>query len=412
MEDDTKTNTSCKDIARTLIEDLPGRNLNVILGGGLRSFIPDYEPPGRRKDERNLTADWMTNHPNGEYVTDRLEMLGISPATEHVLGIFAPSHMHFNADRNQELEPSLAEMTTTALKVLKRNNTRGFLLVVEAGKIDLAHHYNNAFRALDDTLALDEAIEVVVRNVGKLTQGNLADNRITGFLLLIDLNESLIIVTADHASAIVYSGFATPKEQPILGMDKHLSNIDKKPYQLILYSSGLGFDYYNQTSAVSDYRNSYHKAAIPSTWANHAGDDVPLYAVGPLANILFSGTLDQTFIPHAIAFAMCLSNYKERCETFDQKPSQIRTPDKIYKDMVYQVRQKLQKDVFSKQPTEPKVLEEVMVNFENISETDLYLTSDLIGNSTDENSGNTELSRGLGFIFSLFMVVCYCYLVL
>lgn len=166
MEDDTKADTNCKDIARALIEDTPGRNLNVILGGGLRSFLPDYDPKGRRKDDRNLTAEWMLYHPNGQYVTDRLEMADISPDTEHLLGIFAQSHMHFNADRNQELEPSLAEMTETAIKILTRNNTKGFLLVVEAGKIDLAHHYNNAFRALDDTLALDDAVEVAVRAVG------------------------------------------------------------------------------------------------------------------------------------------------------------------------------------------------------------------------------------------------------
>ena len=169
MEDDTKTDTNCKDIARVLIEDMPGKNFNVIMGGGLRSFMPDTDPPGRRKDERNLTEEWLWNHPKGEYVTDRLELAGISRDAEHVLGIFASSHMHFNADRNQELEPSLAEMTATAIKILKRNNTKGFLLIVEAGKIDLAHHYNNAFRALDDTLALDDAVEVAIRSVGKFT---------------------------------------------------------------------------------------------------------------------------------------------------------------------------------------------------------------------------------------------------
>jgi alkaline phosphatase len=167
MEDDSKSDPTCKDITRQLIEDEPGRNLNVIMGGGLRSFISDWDPPGRRKDDRNLTAEWIANRQNGEYVTDLAQMMNISTTTEHVLGIFGPSHMHFNADRDRELEPSLAEMTTTAIKVLKRNNSNGYLLVVEAGKIDLAHHYNNAFRALDDVLALDEAIDVAVRSVGK-----------------------------------------------------------------------------------------------------------------------------------------------------------------------------------------------------------------------------------------------------
>lgn len=34
-----------------------------------------------------------------------------------------------------------------------------------------------------------------------------------------DLSESLVIVTSDHDSAIFYSGFATPNDQSILGMD-------------------------------------------------------------------------------------------------------------------------------------------------------------------------------------------------
>lgn len=162
MEDDSKTINECKDIARQLIENEPGRSFNVIMGGGLRSF----EGTERRKDGRNLTSEWIKAHPRGEFVTKRSQLLSLSAHTEHVLGIFAPSHMHFNADRDEKLEPSLAEMTSRALQVLKRNSN-GFLLVVEAGKIDLAHHYNNAFRALNDTLALDEAIKVALRSVGE-----------------------------------------------------------------------------------------------------------------------------------------------------------------------------------------------------------------------------------------------------
>lgn len=167
MEDDSKADATCKDIARQLIEDAPGKHFNVIFGGGLRSFLSENEQPGRRKDERNLTAEWLEKHQNGEFITDRSQMMNLRPETDYVLGIFASSHMHFNADRNKDEEPSLAEMTATAINVLKRKNSNGFFLVVEGGKIDLAHHYNNAFRALDDTLALDEAVEVAIRRVGK-----------------------------------------------------------------------------------------------------------------------------------------------------------------------------------------------------------------------------------------------------
>jgi alkaline phosphatase len=172
MEDDSKSDVACKDIARQLIENEPGRSLNVIMGGGLRSFVGEDNENGRRKDGRNLTVEWLKTHPRGEFVVNRSQLMAIGAHTEHLLGIFASSHMHFNADRDEKVEPSLAEMTAMALEILRRRNTNGFLLVVEAGKIDLAHHYNNAFRALDDTLALDEAVRVAVRSVGKKFETN------------------------------------------------------------------------------------------------------------------------------------------------------------------------------------------------------------------------------------------------
>lgn len=167
IEDDSKVDSfGCKDIARQLIENETGKNINVIMGGGMRSFIPENADGGRRKDGKNLTAAWVNSHSNGKFITTRNELLNVSDHTDHLLGIFAKSHMQFNVDRNQEIEPSLSEMTKAAIEILKRNNTRGFLLIVEAGKIDLAHHYNNAYRALDDTLQLDESVDTALNIIG------------------------------------------------------------------------------------------------------------------------------------------------------------------------------------------------------------------------------------------------------
>lgn len=54
--------------------------------------------------------------------------------------------------------PSLMNMTESALKILKRNK-RGFLLVVEGGMIDQAHHRGHAKRALSEVAAMDEAVK-------------------------------------------------------------------------------------------------------------------------------------------------------------------------------------------------------------------------------------------------------------
>lgn len=169
MEDDSKLdNAECKDIARQLFENRPGKEFNVIMGGGMSRLVSEETCEyGKRKDGKNLTENWLASHPHGKFVTTRDALLNVDESTEHLLGIFAKSHMQFNADRNVTIEPSLAEMTEAAIKVLRVKNSRGFLLMVEAAKIDLAHHFNQAYRALDDTLAMDDAVKIALENIGK-----------------------------------------------------------------------------------------------------------------------------------------------------------------------------------------------------------------------------------------------------
>ena len=60
------------------------------------------------------------------------------------------------------------------------------MVTVEAqgGRIDAAHHNGNAVRALSETVAFDKAIEEV--------------------MALVDPEETLVIVTADHAHTMRY----------------------------------------------------------------------------------------------------------------------------------------------------------------------------------------------------------------
>ena len=71
------------------------------------------------------------------------------------------------------------------------------------------------------------------------------------------------------------------------------------------------------TSAASDDRNQVHGSAVPRQWATHGGEDVPVYALGPLATILFTGTFDQSYIPHAVAYSACLGEHRLRCQGID-----------------------------------------------------------------------------------------------
>ncbi|CAG2053979.1 unnamed protein product [Timema podura] len=308
-EDDSKvpveSRRTCKDIARQLIEDSPGKDINVILGGGRRH----WEREGRRLDGRNLVDDWLRDKRRrgllAHYVETAEELSQLNTRhLDYLLGIFAPSHMSFELDRKLSPgdEPCLSEMVTTAIRLLRRNS-RGFLLVVEGtdtltlakllrrlfgptsmiawskaplsqqtrlpvmgrsrfesrsgGRIDHASHYNNAYRVLDETLSLESAVLVALSEV--------------------DAAETLVVVTSDHSNMLTLGGLSTTRGNDIFGL----------------------------VSARS--------SAVPLKWATHGGEDVPVFTRGPMADLLFTGTFDQSYIPHAIAFAACLGEHKKRC---------------------------------------------------------------------------------------------------
>ncbi|KAG8281262.1 hypothetical protein J6590_062875 [Homalodisca vitripennis] len=97
--------------------------------------------------------------------------------------------------------------------------------------------------------------------------------------------------------------------------DSRLSDVDGLPYSTLLYSNGPG---YANPRAVpgngsGDTQNAVHSSAVPRQWATHGGEDVPIYAQGPMALQLFSGTVEQSYVPHAIAYAACIGPYTARC---------------------------------------------------------------------------------------------------
>ncbi|VDN09335.1 unnamed protein product [Dibothriocephalus latus] len=61
--------------------------------------------------------------------------------------------------------------------------------------------------------------------------------------------------------------------------------------------------------------NDYQQQAlVPLPWSTHGGEDVGIYAHGPFS-WLFHRTVDNTFIAHAMKYAMCVEPYtkEEHC---------------------------------------------------------------------------------------------------
>ncbi|SHO57065.1 alkaline phosphatase [Vibrio quintilis] len=302
-EDDAKLpniakNQGCVDIASQLISFNDGKGLDVVLGGGRREFIPKttIDPEGKkgkRKDGRNLIEEWQSMHPDGAYVYDKAGFDAIDPNTKKVFGLFESSHMKYEADRRDD-EPSLAEMTSKAIDVLSKNKD-GYILMVEAGRIDHAHHAGNAARALADTVAYDDAIKAALEKTNQ--------------------KDTLIIVTADHAHTLISNGYSD-RGNPILGLSKKNGkySLDKygKRYTTLSYGNGPGAvkkaagSRHNPTQAEVLKLDYKQQSLVKLSSETHSGEDVAIFARGPEA-YLFQGAVEQNYIFHVINEALGLT---------------------------------------------------------------------------------------------------------
>lgn len=271
----------CKDIARQLIEFPYGDGVDIVLGGGRAMFLPATAPDpeddrltGYRRDGRNLIEEWLAADVTRRFVYDEagFEALG---AEGQVIGLFEASHLEHEADRGDDAggEPALADMTRFAIERLAGD--AGYFLIVEAGRIDHAHHAGNAYRALTDTVAFADAVAVAVD--------------------MTDPRDTLIVVTADHSHTLTISGYPA-RGNPILGFAADAAGEPQKdgegaPYTTLGYANGPGALRGGEELAPTD-PNYRQRATHPMLAETHAGEDVPAYAYGVNAAGV-AGVMDQ-----------------------------------------------------------------------------------------------------------------------
>jgi alkaline phosphatase len=132
---------------------------DVLLGGGARFF-----DPAGRDDGRDLFGEFRQR---GYSILRTADELRTSNGSR-LLGAFTADHLPYEVDRRfQGVEaPSLADMVRRGLDVLN-GNPRGFVVQVEAGRIDHANHGNDPGGALWDILAADEALSAMVEWVDR-----------------------------------------------------------------------------------------------------------------------------------------------------------------------------------------------------------------------------------------------------
>ena len=293
-----------------------------MLGGGRAAFLPktaaDPEYPdktGKRDDGKDLTAEWLDRHHNqaASYVWNLAGFEAADPAsTDRLLGLFEPSHMQYDVDRTDE--PSLAEMTGKAIDILSKN-PKGYVLMVEGGRIDHAHHEGNAYRALSDTVAFDDAIRAALDKV--------------------NLDDTLIVVTADHSHVFTHGGLShaqqpDPRAGPRASTARWRWPTTASPTPRSATRTararscrrrGRGRRRHRRRDArqggsgraavaarisatsTPPRSTSSSRRPYPLESETHGGEDVAIYAAGPFAH-LFAGEVGEQFTFHVMRHAL------------------------------------------------------------------------------------------------------------
>lgn len=314
-------NNGCLDIARQLIEFSAGDGVDVAFGGGRSRFLPtnvsDPEYPelrGKRLDGRNLIAEFEARK-GSRFVWNAQQFNALDPSSsKQVMGLFEPENLQYTQDRAQDAAgaPSLAQMTTKAIALLSRHS-EGYVLVVEGGRIDHAHHSGNAYRALDETIGLSDAVRAAV-----------AATR---------ADETLILATADHSHTLSFSG-SSVRGNPILGLarsrnrdgnaaEQASEDAAGRPFTTLNYANGPGY----LSSSDAQAAGPKHYPHVPKKYSDeavtrpnlgdidtanpdylqesifpmrretHSGEDVAVYARGPGAEAVH-GSLEQNVLFH------------------------------------------------------------------------------------------------------------------
>ena len=312
LPEEAKAN-GCTDIASQILGDMDGDGLEVALGGGAKFMLPAGVGDGARTDGRNIASEWTASSPNAKFVSNKAELDATDlNKTDRLLGLFNADHLEFAAMRSEN-QPDLADLTETAIKMLSKNK-KGYYLMVEAGRIDHAHHGSAANLALNDTVALSKAVARA--------------------LDLVDLKDTLIIVTADHSHTMTMAGY--PKRgNPILGLvsaagmgdSEHMLALDGKPYTTLGYQNGPNPAGAEVTPDPSGDRNTpptvtpkerdtltdeivseltYRQQSAYPLWSEtHGGEDVAAHAIGPWSHLV-RGTIEQNEIFHIMDHALKL----------------------------------------------------------------------------------------------------------
>ena len=163
--------------------ELAESNFDYFGGGGF------LQPTGSKGDQKSIFD--IAKEKGYKLANTKKDILALSSRSGKVIAtnpiLDSEAALPYEIDRAAD-DLSLADFTRKGIDVL--NNTKGFFMMVEGGKIDWTCHANDAATSIKDTIAFENAVGEAIEFYHKHPK------------------ETLIIVTADHETGGMTIGFA------------------------------------------------------------------------------------------------------------------------------------------------------------------------------------------------------------
>jgi alkaline phosphatase len=293
--------------------------VDLALGGGMKildneTYYKYVDPKKFRFNEKFVNIPSLEEIRNPEKFPVNKNM--DKNKDKDIVGIYADKHMPYVDERDPKIHPSLPEMVKFGLtklseksKIDPKNPDSGIFVMIEAGRIDHAHHKNMAKRSLEETKEFDETIKTVINYFKEKNE----------------LDETLIILTADHSHQFTMGNYQTrnltlfssildenmksfAEQERVISWGGNKENNESHilPLNYITGPAGSLYSKVRNETEYLKFQNDVENgdiegfsvkmpSEIKTVTSAHGGEDVPIFARGPWS-FLFSGVVEQTFI--------------------------------------------------------------------------------------------------------------------
>lgn len=263
---------------------------DVLLGGGFKQFDDDVFKAYR--DAGYDVSQTLDGLKDGKW-----------------LGVFSDWHMPYVID-GVKGRPSLTDMTKRALEKLGKSE-KGFFLMVEGGRIDMACHSRDAAACVKELKEFDETVKAVREFAAK--RGDVlvivtADHATGGLAITSALKKERFASVTASTEALVAEVARSKDDRDVL--KKRLAGFgiadaDVEPVYKRLDGSPTEFAAQSRIGEIISpwlgvtFLPADYQDAVKDGTYGHDGAMVPLYAFGPGA-ASFTGTMENTDVPKRI----------------------------------------------------------------------------------------------------------------